>query len=373
MLYTAEKIAPQDKVHNNVLQENSMSNLLTLTSDSLPDIFRKPIIQQQPDAALSLQTKFVNPEDKVSKWGYGPTSSTTTQALIGGMKSNQSESHKDLSSKAHFEGHGMLKPVKEETPIKPMLSRGSVSHTNPFGVKNDIPLWNRPEMSSAPNCRLQFTQPETEEPVSAFSKSLDKSNATETETVLQIQKSVTGSSTQPTVKIQQHQQCQTPLAKKMPFTGQSSSITTSKPSELGSLPCSTEVPNNPILANNILPAKPSIEPPLNSDALSHKPLQIESIKPIINPPEAQQVKVKQADVELPNKPIMSAGPISAPTNVLPPTNSRPIPKTKQITVNGKLYTVMKPLGRGGSSVVYQVTFPLDSYTRTILFSNFLSN
>ena len=42
---------------------------------------------------------------------------------------------------------------------------------------------------------------------------------------------------------------------------------------------------------------------------------------------------------------------------LPPPSSavRPPAKTKQILVNGKTYTVMKPLGRGGSSVVYQVS------------------
>ena len=48
-----------------ILQESNASNLLTLTSDSLPDIFRKPaaLQQQQQDKT----------EERVSKWGYGPS------------------------------------------------------------------------------------------------------------------------------------------------------------------------------------------------------------------------------------------------------------------------------------------------------------
>ena len=91
-----------------------MSNLLTLTSDSLPDIFRKPIIQQQHDIPLNLQSKFGNSEDKVSKWGYGPSSTNTQQGF--GTKINNPESHKVSSTKLFAEEHMVLPQVKEEAP-----------------------------------------------------------------------------------------------------------------------------------------------------------------------------------------------------------------------------------------------------------------
>ncbi|EFX66045.1 hypothetical protein DAPPUDRAFT_332606 [Daphnia pulex] len=59
-LHMVERNTTQEKAHyNNVLQESNASNLLTLTSDSLPDIF----------------------QDKVSKWGYCPSSTNTQQGF----------------------------------------------------------------------------------------------------------------------------------------------------------------------------------------------------------------------------------------------------------------------------------------------------
>lgn len=75
--------------------------------------------------------------------------------------------------------------------------------------------------------------------------------------------------------------------------------------------------------------------------------------------DTQPVKVSQSSaVAQPKNPSPPAGclPNSQPS-LPPPSATRPTGKTKQIMVNGKAYTVMKPLGRGGSSVVYQVSQP----------------
>ncbi|EFX80019.1 hypothetical protein DAPPUDRAFT_319094 [Daphnia pulex] len=79
-LHMVERNTTQEKAHyNNVLQESNASNLLTLTSDSLPDIF----------------------QDKVSKWGYGPSSTNTQQGF--GTKINHPESQKESSIKLFTE------------------------------------------------------------------------------------------------------------------------------------------------------------------------------------------------------------------------------------------------------------------------------
>lgn len=115
-----ERNTTQEKAHyNNVLQESNASNLLTLTSDSLPDIFRKPISQQQHEVPLNLQSKFGNSEDKVSKWGYGPSSTNTQQGF--GTKINHPESQKESSIKLVTEGLGIVTQVKEEVPCADIL------------------------------------------------------------------------------------------------------------------------------------------------------------------------------------------------------------------------------------------------------------
>jgi serine/threonine-protein kinase TTK/MPS1 len=84
---------------------------------------------------------------------------------------------------------------------------------------------------------------------------------------------------------------------------------------------------------------------------SSKPPQPIPIQPVVSVvAEVQPIDPIQHHVEQQSKLIP---PVSS-SNILPPPNARPTPKTKQIAVNGKVYSVMKPLGRGGSSVVYQV-------------------
>ncbi|XP_046640372.1 uncharacterized protein LOC124325220 [Daphnia pulicaria] len=119
-LHMVERNTTQEKAHyNNVLQESNASNLLTLTSDSLPDIFRKPISQQQHEVPLNLQSKFDNSEDKVSKLGYCPSSTNTQQGF--GTKINHPESQKESSIKLVTEGLGIVTQVKEEVPCADIL------------------------------------------------------------------------------------------------------------------------------------------------------------------------------------------------------------------------------------------------------------
>lgn len=271
-----------------------------------------------------------------------------------------SESHKELPNRVNVEG--MLKPVKEETPS---VSSRCNPQSNLFGTKNEYP-WNRLEKSSFSSCRFPIEQLEIEEPVSTFSKSLDKSglnSTTETTSAL-------GGLTQPTVKVHPLDQPQTPLAKKLSWTGHStvSAIKVQEPVLGASSSSSTQ--NEGHVASGILSAKLHTEPVSNvqpaivpkppiqnyaepvsniNPATVSKPLHPEPPKPIIIFGEGQPVASNQGHVELQRQLSL---PVSC--NNLPPVNSRPPPKSKQIAVNGKLFTVMKPLGRGGSSVVYQV-------------------
>ena len=347
LIQTADKNT-QDKTHGNILQENSVSNLLTLTSDSLPDIFRKPIIQQQPDVALSLQSKCTNPEDKVSKWGYGPLSSTNTSFACG-MKTplHQSQSQKEFLNRVNGI-EGTLKPVREETPSAP--SRSANPKANLLGMKSEYPQWNRFEKSSVSNGRFPVGQLEMEESVPTFSKSLNKSGLNST-----TETSVIGGSTQPTVKVHPLDQQQTPLAKKLSWTGHST-VSDNKVQEPVLTSASVSSMNNevyiqhpaPSISFSTLTAKPNAEPisSVNTAIIS---IPSQPPKPIINVPEIPSVASNHGHVELQKQVSAAVDGIG-----LPPQNSRPPTKSKQIAVNGKLYTVMKPLGRGGSSVVYQV-------------------
>ncbi|EFX77847.1 hypothetical protein DAPPUDRAFT_321091 [Daphnia pulex] len=71
-LHMLERNTTQEKAHyNNVLQESNASNLLTLTSDSLPDIFRKPISQQQHENDIfALKVVRLDSVDEVTAEGY---------------------------------------------------------------------------------------------------------------------------------------------------------------------------------------------------------------------------------------------------------------------------------------------------------------
>lgn len=343
-LHTGEKNITQDKSHyNNVLQESNVSNLLTLTSDSLPDIFRKPIIQQQHDIPLNLQSKFGNSEDKVSKWGYGPSSTNTQQGF--GSKINNPESHKVSYAKLFAEEHVVLPQVKEEGPHTGILQ------TPLPEARNEYPSLSHLEKSSFSTCKLPSVLSETEESMSAFIASKDKSGLNSTSDTA----SALGLPTQPTVKVHRPvDQEKTPLAKRLTWTGHSSlSKTKVKEPSIVSLASTskTELQNDeqkPL--SNILLPKVNAETSLLFNTAGCKPLLSVPIKSAAVVAEVQPVNPIQRNIEPQSKLI----PPASNNNLLPPPNARPTPKTKQIAVNGKLYTVMKPLGRGGSSIVYQV-------------------
>lgn len=345
LLHTADKNTTHEKTHSNILQESSVSNLLTLTSDSLPDIFRKPIIQQQPDVALSLQSKIVNLEEKVSKWGYGPNSNNT-QSFVSCSKSQQNDFHRENSTNVHYEDNILLKPLKEETP-------GAVIKSSNFkqSTKDDHPLWNQIDKSSISHSSLPPLPLEMEEPVSSFNKSLNKSglNSTASETA-----SAYRAPTQPTVKIQPFDYPSTPLAKKLSWTNQSALTRTKDEAPLVVVSSST---TSAVRSDaQISSSKIQTDAPRIPEVVFNKLAPAETAEPIVKLAEIQSGSSYQ-DQEPLNKfapPVTPVNSFLPPPSSRPPTNSRPPTKTKQISVNGKLYTVMKPLGRGGSSVVYQV-------------------
>lgn len=339
LFHTNEK-SVLERTQSHVLQESSVSNLLTLTSDSLPDIFRKPIIQQQPDVALSLQSKAANFEDKVSKWGYGP-SSNNTQSSVATNKPQHIEPRTETTGKAHEEHVLLLKMIKEETEAA--LKCSAMTRVNPTKDAQKLNELEKPLTS-----RLTPVHYELEN--SASSKCLNKSNslnstASGTTSALRVP-------TQPTIKINPLDLPQTPLAKKLTWTDHS--VTTNKEPSLPPSTTKTEIVSNPQIApNTCIPSSKlcSVPPLRTTEVVLSKPVQAEPIKPPVNTAAVQFASLSQVREEPQNK---VAAPITSNNNFLPPPNSRPPTKTKQISVNGKLFTVMKPLGRGGSSVVYQV-------------------
>lgn len=354
-LHTGERNITQERAHySNVLQESNVSNLLTLTSDSLPDIFRKPIIQQQHEIPLNLQSKFGNSEDRVSKWGYGP-SSTNTQQGFGSKINNPESHHKESSTKLFAEEHVILTQVKEEE-----APHAEILQTPLPEPKNEYPAWSRFEKSSFSTSKLPSVLSETEEPMSAFNNSKDKSGLNSTSDTA----SALGLPTQPTVKMHPFdRQVQTPLAKKLTWTGHSSFSTTKvqEPSLVSSASTSkTELQNDyKIRSSSIFLPNVNAETSQIFNTAISKPLQSVPIKPAAVASEVQPVNPIpiQRHIEQQSKLI----PPASNNNLLPPPNARPTPKTKQIAVNGKLYTIMKPLGRGGSSVVYQVKLNILQY------------
>lgn len=345
-LHTNERSSAFEKTHSNVLEESNVSNLLTITSDSLPDIFRKPIIQQQPDVALSLQSKAVHFEDKVSKWGYGP-SSNNTQSGMASSKPQQNEPCTEPTSKAFRDESFLLKTVKEESPVA--LPNSVNSQLN--STKDRHILSNEPEKFSY--SRLVSVPYELQE--STLNKCPNKSESTYstasgTSNALRVP-------TQPTIKMHPFDLPQTPLTKKLNWTGHS--ITAIKVQE-PSLPTSTSsktgiVSDARILSNTCIPSSKlnSVAPHRSNEVEVSKPEQTEQIRPIVSTADIQIPFLNQGREE-PQKKV--AAPVTSHNNFLPTPNSRPPTKTKQISVNGKLFTVMKPLGRGGSSVVYQVKY-----------------
>ncbi|EFX62426.1 hypothetical protein DAPPUDRAFT_120246 [Daphnia pulex] len=297
-LHMLERNTTQEKAHyNNVLQESNASNLLTLTSDSLPDIF---------------------------------------------------QSLKESSIKLVTEGLGIVTQVKEEVPCADIL-KPAVPQIPLPGAKNEFVAWNQPEKSSFSTNKLPSVHLEMEE-IYAFTNSKNKSGLNSTSDTA----SALGLPTQPTVKMHPLDQAQTPLAKNLTWTGHSSFSTTKiRESSLVSFASTwkTEMHNDeqkPSLG--ILLPKVQAETSPIFNLASSKPPQPIPIQPVVSVvAEVQPIDPIQHHVEQQSKLIP---PVSS-SNILPPPNARPTPKTKQIAVNGKVYSVMKPLGRGGSSVVYQ--------------------
>ncbi|XP_057370805.1 probable serine/threonine-protein kinase dyrk2 [Daphnia carinata] len=347
LLHTVDRNTAQEKTcYSNVLQETSVSNLFSLTSDSLPDIFRKPIIQQQPDIALNLQSKFSQSEDKVSRWGYGPSSSMNIQQGFG-IKTLHSDCHKELPTKLLAEGHLSLPQVQEESHpvdvLKPCLQQ-----TNLHGTKNGD--WNQPRKPLVLNCKVPFMPPEKEEPVSSTTKLLDKSDSnTTSDTAIML-----GIPTQLTVKMHPSDDSRTPIAKQLSWTGHSSFSTTKaqEPHIVSSV--SSSKPENrinePSPSPSLLLTKPDSASLLVLNSADFKRPLPEKMKHTASISEVQPLISNHQNIEQ-QKMLHSV--VSSSNHLLPQTPRQPT-KSKQISVNGKLYTVMKLLGRGGSSVVYQV-------------------
>lgn len=362
-LHTLDRNVSHERTHySNVPQETSMSNLFSITSDSLPDIFRKPIIQQQPDIALNLQSKFCHAEDKVSRWGYGPSSSTNAQQGFG-AKTIHSESHKELPTKLFAEGHLTLPHVQEELHSFD-APKPCILQTGLHGIKHEDYEWNRLEKSSAFNCKESFVKREKEEPVSTSTKFLDKSDLS---TITSDTAIVLGIPTQPTVKMHSMDEPKTPITKQQSRSGLSS-FTTARASESCmvssvSLSKTERQMNDQVPSSNVLVPKPDGESFSALNSMNFKLPLPEKIKSIACIPDVQPIIPNHHHVMQQDK--LLAPPVHN-NNLLPPQTPRQLPKTKQISVNGKLYTVMKPLGRGGSSVVYQV----ECETQTFFISYF---
>jgi serine/threonine-protein kinase TTK/MPS1 len=346
-LHTVDKNTTQEKTcYSNVLQEASVSNLFSVTSDSLPDIFRRPIIQQQPDIALNLQSKFCHVEDKVSGWGYGPSSSTNAQQGFG-AKTLHSDSLEELPTKLFAEGHLALPQVQEESHSVD-VPKPCVQQTNLRVIKNED--WNQPQKPLVLNCKVPFVPSEKEEPMSATTKFLDKSASnTSSDTAIML-----GIPTQLTVKMHPSDDSKTPIAKQLSWTGHSSFSTTKTQEHLiVSSVCSSKTErhiNEPIPSSSVSLSKPEGASLSVLNSVHFKLPLPEKIKPLTSISEVQPIISNHHNIEQQKM----LHPIVPSSNQLLPQTPRQSAKSKQISVNGKLYTVMKPLGRGGSSVVYQV-------------------
>lgn len=267
----------------------------------MPDIFRKPptvqldtVQQQQPSKC----------EEKVSKWGYGPSTNTTSHT------STKPNNAPDGLSTSGWKPS--LSPI--ETPVK---SFQPAAAPKPYSANP----WSMRPLEKSSFQQNSFTRkPDINESIGdptprILNMSLDQSAASDTASAL-------GLSSQLTVKAQ--------------------------PVPLASTVQSTPVPAPPIS----VPPKPPT-PPLQ------QPLQ----QPLHQPKEPlvatkSNANTKSSTVQPERKILPSPpAPVSAKNQLPPPgSTSRPNGKTKLIAVNGRSYTVIKLLGRGGSSVVYQVGF-----------------
>lgn len=343
---------PQDKTQSNILQEINPSNLMSQTSDSLPDIFRKPLSTQQQDGAFNVLPKTTVAEDRVSKWGYGPH--CNTPSISGNAKIQYADTQKEtVSNKPYLGEHHVLKPVFEESPVvlskfvrsiakppptlifpeNPLLSSNRTTEptkTTLLPEKEIAPI-KQLENQSVPYPKLVSSQPVVNE--SIVNKSHDKSGLNSTSDSA----SATGQSSQPTVK---HQPLttmgtsyhHTPVAKTLSWNNPSTMVTT-KMNNAPQYPASSSLK--------------TVLPTADTNHISSAPIKVHP--PVVVPQEQPNKVSPPSNNNEPNKMLPPSN-----THVLHPT-PKPSSKNKQISVNGKLYTVMKQLGRGGSSVVYQVT------------------
>ena len=303
LLLSTEKSTTLLKSHS-ILQESNVPNLLTMTSDSLPDIFRKPITQ--PSDIIFNSSSKGNEEEKVSKWGYGP-SSMGDCPLLGPSKPT-SECTKDITLKLQAE-------TTFETPKIPS------KFANPPTVSSKIcqPLLNQFEKSTAvesfqPNSTLELLQNSTK----TFEKLSNVSATSNINTASNLY-----STTQPTIKCLAKDK---ELDKTSELLGGASSTNRPAPPIYSRTIQSNPQPTAIALSTNILPPSNKLQPQQSA---------VTDVKAKIS--EEQEV-VKMPPPPVDDRPLQ-----------------RPPPKHKQISVNGKVYTVMKLLGRGGSSVVYQVS------------------
>jgi hypothetical protein len=252
----------------------TLSSSASTATETLPDIFCKPLTQaQQSDSVFNYKWKPCGLDEKMSKWGYGPS-------VTDGAKAEPSQEA----------------GVEEISPANVKPEEVKVTETN--HPSNNFNKW----ASTTTTVREQpftFSQ-KTNTSVSTFSRTLEKPSF-----------SLGSSQTnQNTVK---------------------ENIVPSKPVE-----------QDPSISANTQPTKvPLLESVITSNTIL-KPLE----NKIEKPPETQKEPIDHP-VEQPRQVAVAPAPANLPAN-------RPPTKGKQISVNEKTYTVMKSIGRGGSSVVYQV-------------------
>lgn len=254
----------------------------------------------------------------MSKWGYGPSTAAAVTPCPA----------KPLAT---GEGVGL-----RHTPEDNQVSSSSAAAIKPLCGNPWIrPVEKLPLHQQNPSTQKTTVIEPSEPPPSLFSRSLDQSETA----------SALGLSTQHTVKAHPHHHLssqQTPLVSSRPV--QSSIFT----------PGISHAAPDAILSSNPAPVAPSFKEPIQQRPQPHEP----PIPVIHRTAEVQAVNAPPSSLAPPSQnhqPAVANFNNNISNPVPPPgSSSRPPSKAKLITVNGKVYTVMKQLGRGGSSVVYQV-------------------
>ena len=351
-----------------VLQDSSMSNLMSATSDSLPDIFRQPITQQPVPKVNAT-------EEKVSKWGYGPSS--LSECPAGFIKPHPTECTKDLTNKnvtetganCHsFETPKMLSKVRNQietgTSCQKASNFGSQVET---GVH--CPPFETPKIVSKFGKQTESGVFETPQIMSKFGNPMGTGVKCPTFDTPKIISKFGSSSTNPSgVKIRY------PLTSKFEKSATLDSLATEKPSNLSTTSTTasnlynTTQPTVKCLATEeFLPRTPISNPKMTMNPTStSKTIQLKSQPIAVAPSVSLSAKEEApaADVVVPSPPFLQpVEPLKAKVTGEMPLQlgtNKPASKQKQISVNGKMHTVMRLLGRGGSSVVYQVGYQFHS-------------